>query len=57
MGNDTSSMKDREIISHKISNVHATEQKESFNHMSRFIEQNQINNDIETIQDVTVEKY
>jgi hypothetical protein len=57
MGNDTSSMKDREIISQKMSNVHTTEQKESFNHMSRFIEQNQINNDIETIQDVTVEKY
>jgi hypothetical protein len=57
MGTDASSMKDDAIIPENISNVHTTVQEESFNHMSRFIEQNQINNEMEARQDVKVEHY
>lgn len=56
MGTDTSSMKDSTIMSEKTSNIYTTEQKESSNHMSRFIEQNQIKNENEATQDVKVEK-
>jgi len=50
MGTDISSIKDSTMIPEKISNVHTTEQTESFNHIS------QINNENKGIQDVKVEK-
>jgi hypothetical protein len=56
MGADIGSMKDSANIPQKTSNMHTTEQKESLNHTSRFIKQNQIDNEMEAIQDAKVDK-
>jgi hypothetical protein len=56
MGNDASNMKESVVVSQKISNICATEQKETARHLNQFTEHTRNTSGSQSIQNIKVEK-